>query len=154
MTLHLPRLELPSITDHDFTDGANGDGVTQGVEPSRYVFNMEHIRLCNILGEILAQVFQSSSNTAAVTQSTSRFGEMQNGLDTALALDARLSAYARMVHPNLSWMHPRPLTSAAEDIRPILEMQRNVLHIRCVFVISLGLFVDIRPDKSPKISLF
>ena len=130
MTMRLSSLELPSALDQDLMNGVDGVDGTQSIESSRYLFNVEHIRLCNILGEILLQIFQPSDRPVPAEQSNGRFDGTRHGLDTMLALDAQLSTYEKAVHPNLSWMQLRSLTSVREDVRLVLEIQRNVLHVR------------------------
>lgn len=142
MTAHLYNPELPSTTDLDINHGTDGIPEDENLDISRYDFNVEHIRLCNILGNILSQIFQSPNQATAARESNGGFGDRPRRLDTILMLDAQLSEYARTVHPNLSWMQPRTLTSARDDVRLVLERQRNVLHIRFV-----GFFFSISYEK-------
>ncbi|EHK21930.1 uncharacterized protein TRIVIDRAFT_151548 [Trichoderma virens Gv29-8] len=133
MTAHLSNLELPSSMDYDSSNGEDGIGGNQNAEVSRYLFNVEHIRLCNILGEILFQVFQPSDGPLSAKQSNGRPNEGHHGLDVILNLDAQLSEYVKTVHPALSWVYPRAVTSVKPEIKSVLEMQRNALHVRFLY---------------------
>lgn len=130
MTAHLSNLELPSSLDYDSSNGEDGIGGNQNAEVSRYLFNVEHIRLCNILGEILFQVFQPSDGPLSAKQSNDRPDEGYHGLDVILNLDAQLSEYVKTVHPALSWVYPCAVTSEKPEIKSVFEMQRNALHVR------------------------
>ena len=93
---------------------------TSDTTPSRLQFYVEHLRLCQNLGDILSRVYQSGGD------------KRRSSLDTVLELDSQLLEYEQSLGPFLSWTKPCSLELFDGGLRHTIEIQRTVLHGRYV----------------------
>lgn len=119
-----PKVPLPTAID----DENLHSGIEHCCQPagsfSRTHFYIENIKICSILGDILAEVYKpwnESRGGSDVHYTTAA------ALDTIIALDSILDSYERHVPPPLNWTINQDSENA---ISAVSFRQRNVLQAR------------------------
>ncbi|EFX02461.1 fungal specific transcription factor domain containing protein [Grosmannia clavigera kw1407] len=105
-------------------------------EQLRFLFFRESVRLSVILEGILQKIYEpwmTHDNNASGSSTTGQL-HIHHSLDTIVELQDQLTGFEQSVAPYLSWVTPEtPDNVSAEDLH-VLEMQKNVLHARFVYM--------------------
>ncbi|KAH8201566.1 hypothetical protein TruAng_004258 [Truncatella angustata] len=132
MTANIPPRPMPSVVEYVVSGCGRSSDLNSQHCPSQLQFFNEYSRLCELLKDILSQVYEGGNNGLAT-------GAMQaqtksHDFKLTLELDSRLASFEQSVPPILSWMKPQNLTEVPESQRLIFETQRIVLHGRFLYL--------------------
>lgn len=136
MMTHQHNLPLPSsLYDEDF---ATWDNPSSNEKLSLFTFYVETIKLYQLLGKVVTNVYKPWSAHATQDSSPRFTREPQNEIPTIMLLAEELSHYEQDIPEALHWRDGQQLRNKLPGVpQTIIQRQSNVLHARYVADYSL-----------------
>ncbi|KAH7129273.1 fungal-specific transcription factor domain-containing protein [Dactylonectria macrodidyma] len=135
MTLGRPTMTT-NVTLFSATEPMNCPLPSQSEsERLKLQFSTETMRLNTVLERILSEIYQPwLTRDCGGEASPSPRSKIPYNFDTIMEIHQQLNDFEKSVSPFISWTCPTSLDTLPAEDRSILEIQRNVLHARVLYL--------------------